>query len=365
MFSILANFVILSYKGMKNSVLLPLFAVIFILAASCTKDRPLPDTITPGSFDAGHVQGIALDRQNGYMYFSFTTLLVKCDLEGNVVGTVKGLLGHLGCLAFNPGDGRLYGSLEYKHDSIGKGILKKQGVEDLQLGEGFYIAIFDCGRIDRMDMDAQADGVMTTVYLAEVYADYSGSGLDTLGLERPHRYGCSGIDGVGFGPAFCSGENPDERLLTVAYGIYGELDRNDNDNQVLLQYNISDWKRYERPLAQGNLHKSGPAAPDGKFFVPTGNTTWGVQNLEYDTYSGCWYMAVYKGRKPQNPNWSHFKVSRDLSFEGFNYEYGSTGMISLGDGSFYVSQPSSSEEGQSTTVVRLPDFDAVLRGDVH
>lgn len=349
---------------MKKSLLFPLFALIFTLSASGENLRPLPDSLCPGTFKAGHVQGIALDREKGYVYFSFTTLLVKCDLEGNVVGTVKGLLGHLGCLAFNPADGRVYGSLEYKNDSIGKGILKREGVENLQLGEGFYIAVFDCDRISRMDMDAQADGVMTTVYLSEVYEDYSATGVDTLGNVRPHRHGCSGIDGVSFGPAFCSADKPDERLLTVAYGIYGELDRADNDNQVLLQYDISDWKKYERPLQQGSLHRSGPAAPKGKYFVPTGNTTWGVQNLEYDAFSGCWYMAVYKGKKPQNPNYSHFKVSRDLSFEGFDYPYGSTGMISLGDGSFYVSQPSSSKEGQSTKIVRLPDFDAVLRGDV-
>ena len=338
---------------MKKSLLLPLFAVIFALAACSAPERPLPESVCPGSFDAGHVQGIALDREGGYMYFSFTTLFVKCDLEGNVVGSVRGLLGHLGCLAFNPADGRVYGSLEYKNDAIGKGILAREGVSDLQLEEGFYIAIFDCDRIDREDMDAQADGVMTTVYLPEVYADYSGFGTDTLGLERPHRYGCSGIDGVSFGPAFCSSEAPDERLLTVAYGIYGELDRSDNDSQVLLQYDISDWAQYEQPLVQGALHHSGPEQPSGKYFVATGNTTWGVQNLEYDSFSGLWYMAVYKGKKPQYPNWSHFKVARDLSFEGFDYEYGSTGLISLGDGSFYVSQPSSSEEGQSTTVVRV------------
>lgn len=350
---------------MKKRVLLPISVLIFTLVISCDGQPRLPATVCPGTFDAGHVQGIALDREGGYMYFSFTTLLVKCDLEGNVVGTVKGLLGHLGCLAFNPEDGRVYGSLEYKHDSIGKGILEREGAEGVQLGEGFYVAVFDCDKIVRSDMDAQTDGVMTTVWLSEVYEDYKANGADTLGNVRAHRYGCSGIDGLSFGPAFCTSEGEDEPLLTVAYGIYGETDRSDNDSQVLLQYDITDWKGFERPLEEGALHTSGPQRCDGKYFVPTGNTTWGVQNLEYDSFSGCWYMAVYKGKKPQNPNYSHFKVSRDLSFEGFDYPYGSTGMISLGDGSFYVSKPFSTEEGQSTEVVLLPDFDASLRGYVE
>lgn len=34
--------------------------------------------------------------------------------------------------------------------------------------DGFYIAIFDVSKIDRMDMDAEQDGVMTAVYLNEV-----------------------------------------------------------------------------------------------------------------------------------------------------------------------------------------------------
>ena len=46
-------------------------------------------------------------------------MLVKMDMKGNVVGTVTGLLGHLGCLEYNEQDGRLYGSLEYKNDAIG------------------------------------------------------------------------------------------------------------------------------------------------------------------------------------------------------------------------------------------------------
>lgn len=70
------------------------------------------------------MQGIAVDLERGYIYFSFTTKLLKMDLAGNLIGSVDGLTGHLGCLTMNPADGRVYGSLEYKDDAIGKGIRK-------------------------------------------------------------------------------------------------------------------------------------------------------------------------------------------------------------------------------------------------
>ena len=127
----------------------------------------LPRTILSGPYKAGHIQGIAVDTERRYIYYSYTTMLVKADLQGNVIGSVKGLLGHLGCLDFNDEDGRVYGSLEYKNDAIGKGILRMER-SDRRLDDAFYIAVFDVDRITRMDMDAEKDGIMTTVCLPTV-----------------------------------------------------------------------------------------------------------------------------------------------------------------------------------------------------
>ena len=77
--------------------------------------KDLPLTIATGEWRGGHIQGIALDRKNGFIYCSFTTELVKLDLSGNVIGSTKGFTGHLGCLAMGA-DGRIWGSLEYKND---------------------------------------------------------------------------------------------------------------------------------------------------------------------------------------------------------------------------------------------------------
>jgi hypothetical protein len=256
--------------------------------------KDLPLRIHGGAWPTSHVQGVAVDTRNGFVYWSFTQRLIKTDLQGNVIGTVEGLTGHLGDLDLNRKDGRVYGSLEYK------------------AAKAFYIAIFDVDRIDRVGMNAETDGVMTTVHLDEVVEDFTadmdGNGVfdgDTANT-LDHRYGSSGIDGVAFGPRF--GKRGGRETLKVAYGVYSHVGRQDNDHQVILDYDVRGWRKLERPLSQSAPHRSGPAGYDGKYFVYTGNTRFGVQNLEYDAYTGNWMLAVYKGAKPQFPNYSFFIV---------------------------------------------------------
>lgn len=247
-----------------------------------------PLEVPSGSWDAGHIQGIAIDEKKGFVYHSFTQMLVKTDLEGSIVGTVGGLTGHLGDLDLNSRDGRVYGSLEYKAE------------------EAFYIAIFDVDRITEIGMDAESSGVMTTVHLEEVVADFvadmDGDGAfdGDVADTADHRYGCSGIDGVSFGPAF--GSRNGKQQLMVAYGIYENLERTDNDHQVILQYDVSEWAEFEQPLTQSDPHRSGPSEVGAKYFVRTGNTRYGVQNLSYDQHTGLWFLGVYRGSKPEFPN---------------------------------------------------------------
>jgi hypothetical protein len=231
-------------------------AVISTLAVAGGSEPPSsasrqPVEIEGGAWESGHLQGMALDRAKGFMYFSFTNLLVKTDLEGHPVGSVTGFTGHLGDLDFNAEDRRVYGSLEYKD------------------AEAFYIAILDGDLIDRMDMDAATSGVVSTVHLQEVVDDYTAD-MDADGSfdgDTPrtadHRYGCSGIDGLAFGPAFgtAPGKEDGQQKLTVAYGVYSDAGRTDNDHQVLLQYDVRDWGPLERPLTESRPHRSGPPLP--------------------------------------------------------------------------------------------------------
>ena len=334
----------------------------------------LPNVISTLPSRGGHIQGIALDRENGWLYCSFTTELVKYDLEGNLLGSVTGLTGHLGCLAMGP-DGRVYGSLEYKNDSIGRGIRKNVGGEFL--GNAFYIAIFDGAKIDRTDMDACADAVMTTVYLSEVVYDYEYELEQPGGGKLLHRFGCSGIDGMTFAPL--PGEKDGQPMLCVAYGIYGDLSRTDNDHQVILAYDTEGWDALARPLDQAHIHVSGPAGYAGKYFICTGNTTWGVQNLEYDPFGRRWLLAVYRGHKPTFPNYRMFAVDASAAPEhavhnaygesirrlklapmdreengihGTFFPYGQTGMADLGGGYYYFAHAANDPQGQYA-IVRL------------
>jgi len=326
---------------------------------------PLSVTVRDANL-SGHIQGIALDEKNGFFYCSFTTRLIKTDLNGNTVGSVKGIVGHLGCIAFNPADGMVYGSLEYKNDVIGKGVARNVGYTG-EIRDGFYIVRFDVSKIDHMDMDAEHDGIMEAVFLREVTDDYTAEG---------HRYGCSGIDGITFAPKIGEDGTPDH--LYVAYGIYGDTSRDDNDHQIILCYDVSKLDKYASPLNQSDMHRCGPEYPTAKYFVYTGNTTYGVQNLEYDSQTRTMLAAVYCGKKTGFPNYPMFfidctKAPEAVTLKGVGHEglklsltlpdcdtadeipgsrfpLGSTGMISLGDGYYYFAKDFKDERGFGGTI---------------
>lgn len=363
-------------------VLLMVASLLLVINAVAAQTLPnLPKTLHSGAWKAGHVQGIAVDSKQEFVYLSFTTMLVKMNMKGEVVGTVTGLLGHLGCLEFNDEDGRLYGSLEYKNDAIGRGIMKQEGVSK-HLETGFYVAIFDVDKITRKGMNAERDGVMTTVLLKTVVKDFNATVVGKDGKKLQHRHGCSGFDGISFGPAF---DGSGRRLLTIAYGIYGDTNRTDNDYQILLQYDTKQWAKYEAPMSQEKMHHRGPSKPDGKYYVYTGNTTWGVQNLEYDKSSDQWFLACYPGKKDSYSNYTLFAVNgsrlplvrplygvgyekvgpvlhfgfekgqgrsdrKDGEVRGWHNELGACGMCSLGNGYFYLAKPGKSKQGRTATL---------------
>ncbi|MES2652569.1 MAG: hypothetical protein V4663_12575 [Bacteroidota bacterium] len=350
-----------------------LFLFILTAAASRAQTTHLPDSIYSGKQGKMHVQGVVVDKVNGYAYFSFTDKLVKMDLTGKLIGSVTGFVGHLGDLDFGA-DGKIYGSLEYKNDAIGKGIKKELGVETVN-EDGFYIAIFDGARIVRPNMNAEKEDLLQTVYIKEAVTDYTAT-VKVGNTEKPHRFACSGIDGVAFAPSIGSPKDS-KKFLYVAYGVYGDTSRNDNDHQVILKYDVMNWGKYAQKLTQGRLHKSGPTKPLEKYFVKTGNTRYGIQNLAYDSYTGNLFAAVYKGSKIEFPNYDLFVIdgkkkpvdSRILSdnetinvktlsllaptsgIKGWFFKWGATGLWPLGDGLFYISHNVKTKDGQQETTI--------------
>lgn len=325
----------------------------------------LPREIFSGNIPkCGHVQGIATDGT--YMYFSFTTMLIKTDMSGKLIGSATGLTGHLGCIAWSDTDRRVYGSLEFKNDAIGRGILRSLGKEE-ENPDAFYIARFDVEKITAPGMDALDCGIMTMVKLADAVEDYGWTDGNLT-----HRHGCSGIDGITIVPDYNG-----RRSIFVAYGVYGDTARDDNDNQVLLRYDFDAISaQFTRILPDDS--GEGIRAAD-KLFVYTGNTTYGVQNLEYDPHTNCILAAVYRGKKPQFPNHPMYfidmakpAVTRDgvtylqladrgepheSGIRGGEFPLGSTGMISLGGGYYYFSQNGRTAEGEQWSRVILHKFD--------
>ena len=224
-------------------------------------------------------------------------------------------------------------------------------------------------------MNAEKEDLLRTVYIKEAVDDYTAK-VKVGNKEMQHRFACSGIDGVAFAPAIGKPKSS-KKFLYVAYGVYGDTTRNDNDHQVILKYDVSGWGKYAQSLSQDKLHRSGPKKPLEKYFVKTGNSRYGVQNLAYDPYTGNLFAAVYRGSKSQFPNYDLFVIDgkkkpakayipsdnetikvktlslleagpKDLGsgIRGWFFKWGSTGLCPLGNGLFYISHNSKSKDGQ-------------------
>ena len=345
------------------SLLLLLTAMPLSFAVTPGLIRGLPDL--PEIYVEGgnhHVQGIAYDPDASRMYFSFTDRFLVSDLQGRVLGSLEHIQGHLGAMVFDKDSRKVFASLECKDDVIGKGL------SDFAKGRSmFYIAIIDVDKVTSVGMDSEDNDAFKIVCVKEATKDYHLKGFGPDGQEYEHFYGCSGIDGVTIAPKL--GRKGGKEYLYVAYGIYGDTSRSDNDSQVLLRYDLRELEKYSGKVRFGEFYAEGPSKPLDKYFVYTGNTNWGVQNMTYDKESGKMFLFVYKGSKEQFTNYDvfsfnvanrparkgligvHYDRSRHKvigSWEnpvtGTFFKYGSTGVSPLGDGRFYFSQNGKSKE---------------------
>lgn len=367
---------------MKNRLAIILTFIGLSLTVSASD---LPETVLVTGQEQ-HVQGIAYDSAENCMYMSFTSRFVKTDMQGNILASIDRIQGHLGAMTFNPETRKVYASLECKDDEIGAGIAKTLNVNTVSRADSrFFIAIIDVDRLEGIGMDPEGNEVLRTVCIKKAIEDYA---FRSKSGDFEHRYGCSGIDGVTIGPAIGKPEAArygrrsagkpaaDEKYLYVGYGIYGDTDRTDNDYQVIHRYSLKELEKYARPVIFGEAHHDGPEKPEKEYFLRTGNTNYGIQNFAYDEYTDCFFLAVYKGRKADFPNYSLFafkalqqpfkaaltggrdkkkvlqlslvkpeepyfinpSVDETTGITGWRFRWGSTGLCPLGRGLWYISE---------------------------
>ena len=320
-----------------------------------------------GSWDIKHCQGMTIDKLGGYAYYSYTNTFVKCDLEGNSVGTITGIEGHLGDICYNERDGKVYASLNPE----GK--------------KALYVAIIDVENLNEKGVDAVKGGLIRTVHLTQVWEDFSAK-VKNQGKTYSRRYGVSGTDAMCFGPSFETGKG---YYLTISCGTTPQTERTDNDYQVLVQYDVSGWwDKYGQPLSYDKVHHAGPEEMHGKFFVYTGNTYYGVQTMTYFEELNLWFLNVYTTRKEDFPKYNLFIVNGDVkpkekalkgqdkkdvqkvltlykdgSYDektkiyGWFISQGSKGMEYLTSGLFYIIHPYKTWYGKQTGVAYLYVWD--------
>ena len=316
-----------------------------------------------GSWDIKHCQGMAIDQENGYVYYSFTNTFVKCDFEGNAIGSITGIQGHLGDICFNEKDGKVYGSLNPE----GK--------------KALYLAIIDVDNLKEMNVDAVKGSLIRTVHLTHVWEDFK-TKVKNGGKTYNRRYGVSGTDAMCFGPSFETGKG---HYLTISCGTTPQTERTDNDYQVLVQYDVTGWwSKYGQPLRYDKVHHIGPKDIHGKFFVYTGNTYYGVQTMTYFDELNLWFLNVYVTRKDNFPKYNLFIVDGDIKpkakalkgqakkdvqkvltlykdgnldnetgIYGWKVAEGSRGMEYLFNGLFYIIHPYKTWYGKQTAVAYL------------
>ena len=229
-----------------------------------------------------HMQGFS--SGGGHMYFSFTDSLVKTTLSGTVRAQVQIRGGHLGDIDWHDGD--IYASFLAEP-------LPGRVWDDWN---GFALYIFDGDDLHlkrKVNMD-----------ICDSYKSIAGKPAATRGFNA--------IDGAAFGREPGTGR---ERLFIACALRDGEK----YADQIILQ-----------------------CTPDGEYekeyHIHTGNTVFGIQNLDYDAETGDFWFSTYNRNSPYQPAETLFRIGSDLAKVKEKFCFSSPyGFECLGGGRYYAS----------------------------
>ena len=227
-----------------------------------------------------HMQGFTSDGK--HMYWSFTDTVVKTTLKGTVRRCVPVSGGHLGDIDYF--EGKLYAS--FMGDA-----LPGHAWNDWT---SFKICVFDA---DTLELEK-----MINLDICDYYKSLKGTDADTRGFQ--------GVDGVAFGKI----PGTEEWRMFVACA----LDTGEKyENNILLRFTIDGVYETEYP-------------------IKTGNTVFGIQNLDYDATTGEFWFSTYGGGEPFMPKETLYKTDVNITKAEEKFCFSSAyGFECLGDGKYY------------------------------
>ena len=289
-----------------------------VVAISGIRQYPLALALGDGMSDIlgmdGHVQGVISDPQCNYFYYSFANGIVMQAADGTVAGTIKGFPdgSHVGDLAYNPADGKIYAAL-CLYNSFDS--------EEVATAKISYMIMFDPDDVTSLGTDANK--VCKTVYVGEPIIALASQKQGDFDLRLGGKHGMrNAIDACTFGPK--PGETDGKYYLTLGgskttHSITCDgktvYDREDADYMMLMQFDVSDWDQYAVPLSE-IANASGPKEHDGLYYYYCGYRDYGVQNLCYDPYTESYFASTYNHFYASSPDGAHSPAS-DRKFPNF------------------------------------------------
>lgn len=222
-----------------------------------------------------HLQGFSSDGT--HMYWSFTDSIVKTTLDGTMRRQTLVEGGHLGDCDYY--DGKVY-STYLGYPPAGR-----------PWGEWstFKVYVFDAQDLSLLKI--------MNLDICDYYNSVSGTDEDTRGFR--------GVDGICFAP------DP-ETGVTKMFIACALRTAEKYSNQIILQFDTDGT--YEK-----------------EYHIPTGNTVFGIQNLDYDAVNREFWFSVYGGSEPYMPKELLFCCSHDFKLAR-KYPFSSPyGIDCLGD----------------------------------
>lgn len=229
-----------------------------------------------------HMQGFT--SGGGFMYWSFTDSLVKTAMAGTMKCQVEIHGGHLGDCDYH--DGRIYASY------LGNALPGHEWND----WTSFKIYVFDANDLRTLKI--------INLDICDEYKRISALPEDTRGFQA--------VDGVAIAPDRVTGE---PKMFVACALNNGER----FDNQIILQFTLDGVYETE-------------------YHIPTGNTIFGIQNLDYDATTGEFWFTTYGKAEPYQAEETLFCVTPDIKSVSRKYKFSTPyGFECIGNGEYYCS----------------------------